>query len=71
MDRDYGEEATQEINPKSLFISIQLIPVFLPRVAWTEGPGRLLRGAAQMQKTELLALSNTGNVGKGILHNNC
>lgn len=26
MDRDYGEEATQEINPKSLFISIQLIP---------------------------------------------
>ena len=26
MDRDYGEEGTQEINPKSLFISIQLIP---------------------------------------------
>ena len=26
MDRDYGDEGTQEINPKSLFISIQLIP---------------------------------------------
>ena len=25
----------------------------------------------EMEKTELLALSNTGNVGKGILHKNC
>ena len=39
----------------------------MDRGAWQA----LVRGAAQMQKTELLALSNTGNVGKGILHKNC
>ena len=51
----------------------QLISVFLPREFHGQRnlAGYSPWGRKQMETTELLALSNTGNIGKGILHKNC
>ena len=51
----------------------QLISVFLPREFHGQRSlaGYSPWGRKQMETTELLALSNTGNIGKGILHKNC
>ena len=51
----------------------QLISVFLPREFHGQRnlAGYSPWGRKQMEMTELLALSSTGNIGKGILHKNC
>ena len=51
----------------------QPTPVFLPREFHGQRSlaGYSPWGRKEMEMTELLALSNTGNIGKGILHKNC